>query len=90
MLVTALKTFDHNGRKNRGQIFEVSEQHAKALKRCKLVSYTEETTENPSVTDCIPPSALLPVQALPQTTVNLSDNGNLTEKKKPGRKKKQP
>lgn len=90
MLVTALKSFDHNGRRSKGTSFEVSEMHAQALKRAKLVAFKEEEAKNPILTDCILPSALHPVPALPQTTANLSEDGNSNEKKKPGRKKKQP
>ena len=92
MFVTALKSFDHNGRITRGSVFECSDLTAHALKRAKLVLINDESEVNPSMAACIPPSALPPVPALPQTIAKQleSGDGKVTTKlkKKPGRKKK--
>lgn len=45
--VTPLKNFDHNGRRNKGESFEVSEGTAKALERAKLVVIGHHTIINP-------------------------------------------
>lgn len=87
MIVTALKNFDHNGSINKGQTFECSEIVAQGLKRAKLVTFDQPL--NFPMAGASLPSALPPVPALPQTTVNLSDDGDtLKLKNKPGRKKK--
>ncbi len=83
MLVTAVKTFEHNGIKKRGTVFEVSDVMAKALKRSKL--FEDESPSNPSKAACILPSALPPAPVSQQTIAKQSENG---EKKKRGRKKK--
>jgi len=85
MQVTAIKSFDHNGRIRRGDVFECSEVTAKALKRSKLVEY-EEVVSTPLAAPLVSIASVLPAApALPQTIVKKSDSG---AKKKPGRKKK--
>lgn len=88
MFVTALKSFDHNGRIIRGTVFECSDLTANALRRAKLVSCNEESAVNPTMAACIPPSALPPAPASPQTIAKPLDVGEPKLKKKPGRKKK--
>ena len=88
MFVTALKSFDHNGRITRGSVFECSDLTAHALKRAKLVSINDESEVNPSMAACIPPSALPPAPLLPQTIAKPLEDGEPKLKKKPGRKKK--
>ena len=88
MLVTALKSFDHNGIIRRGTVFECSEIVANALKRAKLVDLNEEPAVNPSMAVASPPSASLPAPPLQQTIVKPLDVGEPKLKKKPGRKKK--
>ena len=86
MLVTALKSFEHNGKITRGQVFDCSELIAHGLKRAKLVTF-EDPKVNFPMAEVLPPSALPPAPALPQTIAKpLDDGANL--KKKPGRKKK--
>ena len=88
MFVTALKSFDHNGRINRGTVFECSDIVAHALKRAKLVSVNEEQESNFTLTEDLPPSALPPVPVLPQTIAKPLEDGEPKPKNKRGRKKK--
>lgn len=87
MIVTALKSFDHNGRINKGQVFDCHELTARDLKRAKLVALEEPV--NFPMAEVSPPSALPPALALPQTTAKLSEDGDTTKpKNKPGRPRK--
>jgi len=86
MFVTALKSFDHNGKINKGQVFDCSEIVAHGLRRAKLVTF-EEPANFPMAGASLP-SALPPVPALPQTIVKPLEDGELKLKKKPGRPKK--
>ncbi|MGC8384597.1 hypothetical protein ACP3P8_18920 [Pseudomonas aeruginosa] len=45
VLVTALTGFDHGGRRRRDEQFDVSPQHAAALKRNGLVTYDENQAD---------------------------------------------
>ncbi|GAB2913762.1 hypothetical protein [Paralcaligenes ginsengisoli] len=77
--VTALHGFDHYGQIKRGQCFEVSETHAKALERSGLVS-RNLGLDDPSQAAGTLLSALPAAQALPQTIVKLSDTGGRRKK----------
>lgn len=43
--VTAIRGFDHDRRRHRGEVFEVSLQQARALKRQGLVSFDDPEQE---------------------------------------------
>lgn len=87
MFVTALKSFDHNGKVDKGQPFTCDELTARKLKRAGLVTFEEPV--NFPMAGALLPSALPPVPALPQTIAKPLEDGELPKlKKKPGRKKK--
>lgn len=89
MFVTALKSFDHNGKVQRGAVFECSDIMARELERANLVSIDEESLTNPSLAACKPSSALPPVLPLPQTIAKPLESGEIPKLRgKPGRKKK--
>jgi len=75
--VTAVKNFDHDGAKRRGDYFEVSDHIAKKLKARGLVVLDSEAQPlRPYQTAGERLSALPAVQVLPQTIVKKSKNGN--------------
>ncbi|HBP1136129.1 hypothetical protein [Pseudomonas aeruginosa] len=79
VLVTALKGFDHGGRRRRDEQFDVSPQHAAALKRNGLVTYDENQADpDPAAGEKSSASQVAPVSA--QTTAKQSGRG---VKKKP-------
>ena len=82
MQVTAIKSFDHNGRVRRGDVFECSDIQAKALKRAKLVEY-EEAVTSPLESPLVSIASVLPAApALPQTIAKKSDGGDTPKAKK--------
>jgi hypothetical protein len=88
MQVTALKSFEHNGPVRRGAIIEVSEIHAKELKRAGLVEY-EESFSNPLESPLASPVSALPAApASPQTIVEESGSGDIPKPRRPLAKRK--
>ena len=74
VLVTAVTGFDHGGRRRRGDEFEVSLQHAKALKRNGLVTFDEAQTDPmPAAGETSSASRAAP--ASPQATAKPSGRG---------------
>ena len=83
--VQALDSFEHSGRRARGDCFEVSEKVAAALVRKGLVRVVGgEFVKGPQRAGGAPSSASPAAQASPQTTAKPSVAGA----KKRGRKKK--
>ena len=85
VIVTPLKSFDHNGVRRKGVPFECSMQTATALQRAKLVNLGEAMEENPLET--VEPSlasASLPVLPSPQTIAKPSNIGAKRGRKKKG------
>jgi len=84
--VLALSSFEHNGKRKRNDVFNVSENQAVALSRAGLVIIQNDTS-NPTKAACkeVESSALEVAPVLPQQTLNKSENGE----KKRGRKPKQ-
>ncbi|WP_201264176.1 hypothetical protein [Pseudomonas aeruginosa] len=74
VLVTATSGFDHGGQRRRGEVFDVSTQHAIALKKKGLVTYDENQVD-PAKAAGEMSSASQVAPASPQTTVNESDAG---------------
>jgi hypothetical protein len=74
--VTALQSFDHYGRRRRGDMFEVSEHAAAQLRARGLVSYSaQEIVTNPPPAAGAKRSASPAAPASPPTTAKKSGNG---------------
>lgn len=87
--VLALSSFEHNGKRKRNEVFNVSDNQAIALARAGLVMIVNEETANPikaTYTE-VESSALEVAQVSPEQTLNKSDNGDIQKKR--GRKPKQ-
>lgn len=84
VIVTPLKSFDHNGVRRKGVPFECSMQTATALQRAKLVTLGEAMEENPLETVEPSLSASLPVLPSPQTIAKPSNIGAKRGRKKKG------
>ncbi|MCP1646987.1 hypothetical protein [Pseudomonas nitroreducens] len=79
VLVTATAGFDHDARRKLGEEFDVSRQHAEALKKKGLVTYDENQSDpEPAAGEKSSASQVAPVS--PQTTARQSGRG---AKKKP-------
>lgn len=74
VLVTATAGFDHVGRRQRGEVFDVSQQQAIALKRKGLVTYDENQVD-PDQAAGETSSASQVAQASAQTTARKSGRG---------------
>ena len=72
--VTALSSFEHGGKRKRDDVFEVSDTHAKALKRAGLVSF-DEAQGDPIDAAGAKSSASPVAQVSPQTTAKRSGSG---------------
>ena len=71
--VTALQSFDHTGRRRRGERFTVSDGHAAALVRAGLVSMA--APDDPGQAAGGKPSASPAAPASPLTTASVSASG---------------
>ena len=76
-MVTALRGFEHSGRRSKGERFLVSEQHAKQLERNGLV---EVDGKRPKKAAGKKSSASQAVQVLQQATVKKSGRGGRKRK----------
>ena len=75
MEVTAIKNFEHYGRRKRGDVFEVSDVIGKRLHARGLVSTEVDAPCFPLQAVGAKLSALPAVQVLPQTIVKKSKHG---------------
>lgn len=73
--VTALQSFDHGGSRRTGDMFDVSERHAKELAARGLVRIVGDSAGDPTPAAGTPLSASPAAQASPQTTVKQSGAG---------------
>lgn len=80
--VTALTGFEHGGKRKRADVFDVSEAHAKALKRAGLVSY-EASQVDPIDAAGAKLSASPAAQVSPQTTAKKPSTGAKGKKAAP-------
>ncbi|WP_399696595.1 hypothetical protein [Xenophilus sp.] len=81
MQVEAIKSFDHGGKRKRGDRFEASTQHAEALrKRGLVVLLGEPSADNPSTAAGEKSSALPAAPASPKTTAKPSGRGGRRRK----------
>jgi hypothetical protein len=79
--VTALKGFDHDGRRRKDDVFEASLHHARALKRQRLVSFDDpEEGADPSGAAGGKSSASRAGQASRPKTAKPSAGGSKTSK----------
>lgn len=86
--ILALTSFEHNGKRKKGDVFSVSDAHAAALCRAGLAMDVEEipptlATGKEAISSVLPVALVLPPQ-----TVNSSSGGNL-KRSKAGRPKKE-
>ncbi|MNY56355.1 hypothetical protein D3C86_1924260 [compost metagenome] len=79
--VTALQSFDHNGRRRRGERFPVSDGHAAALVRAGLVSMA--APDDPGQAAGGKPSASPAAPASPEQTSKPSARGAKPKKAAP-------
>lgn len=85
--VVALQSFEHSGRRNRGDRLSLSENVARALAERKLVRIVEDSAPKQSAAG--EPSFASPAApASPLTTASLSDDGE--PKRRRGRPRKNP
>jgi len=82
--VQAITGFEHGGKRKRDEVFIASESHAIALSRAGLVIILNDDVPTKAVSKEVGLSVLEAAQALPQQTLNKSENGE----KKRGRKPK--
>jgi len=70
MEVEAIFSFEHGGARKRGDRFEVSDQHAEALRKARLVRFVAQgpTAANPSTAAGAKSSASPAAPASPRTT----------------------
>lgn len=78
-VVVALESFDHYGKRSRGDSFRVDERHAKKLVRAGLVAM-KGSKEDPRMPSGEKLSASPAGQALPQTTAKKSKRGGRRKK----------
>lgn len=74
MQVVAIQNFEHDGKRNIGDAFEVSDRHAEQLKRAGLVS-DGVGRDDPTLAVGAKSSALPAAQASQQTTAKKSKRG---------------
>lgn len=79
--VIALQSFDHNGRRRRGEQFTVSDGHAAALERAGLVSISGP--DDPGQAAGGKPSASPAAPASPEQTSKPSGRGGRQKKAAP-------
>lgn len=80
MEVEAIKSFDYDGARRRGDRFEVSPQHADALRRRGLVVLVAATADNPSTAAGEKSSASPAAPASLGTTAKQSGRGGRRRK----------
>jgi len=73
--VVALSSFEHNGKRRRGDQFAVSDAHALALSRAGLVMLAEESAPTKATGSPLTSSASPVALVLPEQTLSESESG---------------
>lgn len=79
--VVAIHSFEHNGKRKRGEQFFVSDAHALALSRAGLVMMAEENVPTSATGKEVTLSASQVALVLPTQTATLSSDGALRHSK---------
>lgn len=87
--VRALASFEHSGKRHRGERFHVTPKQAAQLAAKGLIEKIAEETGDPKVPAGIASSASPAGQVSPQTTLNESESGEPVKRRR-GRPRKNP